>query len=136
MTQCPVAEGRTLLPGLYQGAVFMKQSILLAAAVALAACAGQAEDETAAAPAPDATTAVTHAIDSARTGPPGVSGRPPNATITPDSVLDDTTVVRGDTMYTESGPISVPQDTLGPSGGLDTTVQVDTAGQTDTTGWQ
>lgn len=107
----------------------MKHAILLAAAVALAACAGRAEDETAAAPAPDDTTGVTHAIDSARTGPPGVGGRPPNATITPDSVLDDTTVVQGDTLSTESGPISVPQDTLGPS-------VVDTTGQTDTTGWQ
>ena len=113
----------------------MKHAILLAAAVTLTACAGRAEDETAAAPAPDDTTGVTHAIDSARTGPPGVGGRPPNATIPLDSVLGDTTVVRGDTLSTETGPISVPQDTLGPSV-VDTGFQVDTAGQADTAGWQ
>jgi hypothetical protein len=121
--------------GLQQGAVFIRHLTLLAAAVVLAACAGQAEDETAAAPAPD--TAVTHAIDSTRTGPPGVGGRPPNATITPDSVLEDTTAVSGDTLSTETGPISAPQDTLGPGGAdVDTTLQVDTTGQADTAGWQ
>jgi hypothetical protein len=92
----------------------MRHTYLLAAAVALVACAGQSEDETAAAPAPDDTSAVTHVIDSTRTGPPGVSGRHGDATVTPDSVLDDTTGVVRDTMATGDSPISQPQDTLGP----------------------
>jgi hypothetical protein len=90
----------------------MRHALLVAAAVALAACAGRAEDDTAAAPAPDDTTGVTHAIDTTRTGPPGVGGRPPNATITSDSVLGDTTAV-SDTLTGDS-PVSTPQDTLGP----------------------
>jgi hypothetical protein len=108
----------------------MRQAYLLAAAVALAACAGRSEDETAAAPAPDDTTAVTHSIDSTRTGPPGVGGRPGDATVTPDSVLDDTTGYVSDTLSaTGDSPVSTPQDTLGPG-------VPDTAGTVDTTGWR
>ncbi len=108
----------------------MRHAFLLAAAVTLAACASQAEDETAAAPAPDDTTAVTHVIDSTRTGPPGVQGRPGNAAVTPDSVLDDTTQVVTDTMTgAGNSPISTPQDTLGPG-------TPDTAGQMDTTSYR
>jgi hypothetical protein len=114
----------------------MRHAILLAAAAALAACAGRAEDETAAAPAPDDTTAVapedtavTHVIDSTRTGPPGVGGRPGAATVTPDSVLDDTTQVVPDTLKPSDSPVSTPQDTLGPE-------VPDTTGQVDTTSWR
>ncbi|HEY7611907.1 MAG TPA: hypothetical protein VH764_02845 [Gemmatimonadales bacterium] len=108
----------------------MKNALLLAAAVALAACSSRAEDDTAAAPAPDDTTATTHVIDSTRTGPPGTGGRHGAATVTPDSVLDDTTQVVPDTMSaTGDSPTSTPQDTLGPS-------VPDTAGQMDTTSSQ
>jgi hypothetical protein len=104
----------------------MRNAFLLAAAVALAACAGRTEDEAAAAPAPDDTTAVTHTMDSTRTGPPGVGGRHGDATVTPDSVLDDTTGYVTDTLSpTGDSPVSTPQDTLGP-GVPDTTWQVDT----------
>lgn len=104
----------------------MRDTILLAVGVALAACAGQNEDETGAAPAPDDTTGVTHVIDSTRTGPPGVTGRPGNATVTVDSVVDDTTAVEPDTMSAPSvSPTSTPQDTLGPDT-PDTSAQVDT----------
>ena len=108
----------------------MRNAILLAAAVALAACAGRSEDETAAAPAPDDTTGVTHVLDSTRTGPPGVAGRPGDATITSDSVFDDTTTIQTDTMSaTGDSPVSAPQDTLGPS-------TPDTTGLADTTSWR
>ena len=103
----------------------MKYPYLLAAGVVLAACAGRAEDETAAAPAPGDTAAVTHEIDSTRTGPPGVGGRHGAATVTPDSVLGDTTGVVRDTMPPGNSPISQPQDTLGPRA-PDTTAQTDT----------
>jgi hypothetical protein len=93
----------------------MRHAILLAAAVGLGACAGRNEDETGAAPVQDDTTAVTHVIDSTRTGPPGVGGRPGNATVTVDSVLDDTAGVRPDTMITPDDSLTgTPQDTLGP----------------------
>lgn len=105
----------------------MRHAYLLAAGVLLAACAGRSEDETAAAPAPDDTTGVTHVIDSTRTGPPGTGGRHGAATVTPDSVLDDTTGVARDTMPPGNSPVSQPQDTLGP-GVIDTTGQVDTTG--------
>jgi hypothetical protein len=76
----------------------MRKLLILGAGVALAACAHRGE-ETGAAPdrgdtttvtsdttrAPGDTTNVTHAIDSTRTGPPGVTGRPPNGTVTLDS---------------------------------------------------
>ena len=61
------------------------------AAVSLA-CHNRAEDEVGAAPEQTDTTAVTHVIDSTRTGPPGVGGRPGNATVTPDSVGADSAV--------------------------------------------
>ena len=105
----------------------MRHAFLLAPAIALAACAGRSEDETAAAPMPD-TTAVTHVIDSTRTGPPGVGGRHGAATVTPDSVLDDTTKVAPDTLY-GTGDISAPQDTLGPD-------TPDTVGALDTMDWR
>jgi hypothetical protein len=112
----------------------MKHMILLVAAGTLAACAGRTEEETgAAAPAPG-DTAVTHAIDTTRTGPPGVSGRHGDATVTADSVLDDTAGVRRDTMSAlgDSAP-SAPQDTLGPGGAeIDTLLQPDTTLQPDT----
>jgi type IV pilus biogenesis protein CpaD/CtpE len=108
----------------------MRHAILLAAAAALAACAGRTEDETGAAPAPDDTTAVTHAIDSTRTGPPGVSGRHGDATVTVDSVLDDTSGVRRDTMITTGDSLSSsPQDTLGPD-------EPNTTPPPDTSSWR
>ena len=113
----------------------MRHAILLAAAVALAACAGRTEDETGAAPAPDDTTGVTHAIDTTRTGPPGVGGRHGDATVTLDSVLDDTTGVRRDTMSAPGdSAASTPQDTLGPGGAeIDTLLQPDSTLLPDTT---
>jgi hypothetical protein len=113
----------------------MRDAILLVAAVALGACAGRNEDETGAAPVQDDTTAVTHAIDSTRTGPPGVSGRHGEATVTMDSVLDDTAGVQRDTMSAVGdSAASIPQDTLGPGGGeIDTMLQPDTTLQSDTT---
>jgi len=107
----------------------MRDTILLAAALALAACAGRSEDQAGAAPAPDDTTGVTHVIDSTRTGPPGVGGRHGDATVTLDSVLDDTAGVRRDTTMSPLGDsaASTPQDTLGPGGGeIDTMLQPDT----------
>jgi hypothetical protein len=92
------------------------------AAVSLA-CANRAEDtEVGAAPDQGDTTAVTHAIDSARTGPPGMSGRPGNATVTPDSVGVDSALTNqenpgtpGQTNTDTTGAwSSTPQDTLGP----------------------
>jgi hypothetical protein len=106
----------------------MRRAAILAASIALAACAGQAEDEAAGAPAPDDTTGVTHAIDSARTGPPGTGGRPGDATVTPDSVVSDTAMIGADTTgATGDSPVSTPQDTLGP-GTPDTAVGADTSG--------
>ncbi len=108
----------------------MQRAFTLLAALAVAACAGRSEDDTAAAPAPDDTTAVTHVIDSTRTGPPGTGGRPSNATITVDSVVDDTSNVQYDSPdATGDSPISTPQDTLGPS-------SIDTSGQADATSYR
>ena len=96
----------------------MRKLLMLAAGVAVsAACHNRAGEETGAAPATgrNDTTAVTHVIDSTRTGPPGVAGRPGNATITPDSVGIDSTAVRDSTATnTGTSPVSTPQDTLGP----------------------
>jgi hypothetical protein len=100
---------------------------MLAAVAALsAACHNRPEEEVGAAPeqaetdtigvAAD-TGAVTHAIDSTRTGPPGVGGRPGNATVTPDSVgVDSAAVQGGDTTGTglDTTTTSVPQYILGP----------------------
>jgi hypothetical protein len=106
-----------------------KLFFLVAAAALSAACHNRSDEEVGAAPDQGRTdtTAVTHAIDSTRTGPPGVGGRPGNATITPDSVGVDSTATQGATDSTSmgamdstsmgqdtSGMTSTPQDTLGP----------------------
>jgi hypothetical protein len=124
----------------------MRKLLMLAAVAALsAACHNRPEEEVGAAPeqaeadtsavAAD-TGAVTHAIDSTRTGPPGVGGRPGEGTVTLDSVgVDSAAVQGGDTAGTglDTTTTSTPQDTLGPSepgaGAIDTTTL-----QSDTTG--
>ena len=94
----------------------MKQILLVAAAAAaIAACHSRTEDQ--AGPAPSAandSAGVVHVIDSTRTGPPGTEGRPPAATVTPDSVGIPDSAARVDTIPTSPSPTSVPQDTLGP----------------------
>lgn len=99
----------------------MRNLLLVAAAVSVAAaCHNRNENEVGAAPEQGRTdtTAVTHAIDSTRTGPPGVAGRPGNATVTPDSVGLDSAAVRSGaadtTMRRDTSLTSTPQDTLGP----------------------
>jgi type IV pilus biogenesis protein CpaD/CtpE len=96
----------------------MRKLLLLAAGLTVStACHNRSEEQTGAAPAEGRTdtTAVTHVIDSTRTGPPGVAGRPGNATITPDSVGIDSTAVRDSTTSNNgTSPVSTPQDTLGP----------------------
>jgi hypothetical protein len=128
----------------------MRKLLMLAAVAAVsAACHNRNDDQVGAAPDQGAkdTTAVTHVIDSTRTGPPGEAGRPGNATITPDSVgLDSTAVNRGSTDTTSARPdtsmTSVPQDTLGPrnpgAGAIDSTaVRSDTsATRSDTASMQ
>jgi hypothetical protein len=124
----------------------MRKLLILAAAAALSAgCHNRNEDEVGAA-APNQgrtdTTAVTHVIDSTRTGPPGVGGRPGNATVTPDSVGIDSTAVRSgaaDTtsMNRDTTLTATPQDTLGPrdtgaNAQDSTTLRTDTTA-TDTT---
>ena len=99
-----------------------KVMILAAMAAVSLACANRAEDEVGAAPDQGDTTAVTHAIDSTRTGPPGVGGRPGDATVTPDSVGVDSALTNqenpgtpGQTNTDTTGAwSSTPQDTLGP----------------------
>jgi hypothetical protein len=117
----------------------MRKLLILAAVAALsAACHSRSEEEVGAAPdeGQTDTTAITHEIDSTRTGPPGVGGRPGDATVTPDSVgIDSAAVQQGDTGagVEDTSLTSTPQDTLGPSdtGGGDTTGMT-----TDTTGMQ
>ena len=101
----------------------MSKVLILAAMAAVSlACHNRSEDEVGAAPDQDDTTAVTHAIDSTRTGPPGVGGRPGNATVTPDSVGADSALTNqenpgtpGQTNTDSTGAwSSTPQDTLGP----------------------
>jgi hypothetical protein len=101
----------------------MSKVLMLAAMAAVSlACHNRAEDEVGAAPDQGDTTAVTHAIDSTRTGPPGVGGRPGNATVTPDSVGADSALTNqenpgtpGQTNTDSTGAwSSTPQDTLGP----------------------
>jgi hypothetical protein len=101
----------------------MSKVLILAAMAVSLACANRAEDtEVGAAPDEGDTTAVTHAIDSTRTGPPGVGGRPGNATVTPDSVGVDSALTNqenpgtpGQTNTDTTGAwSSTPQDTLGP----------------------
>jgi len=100
----------------------MSKVLILAAMVAVSlACHNRAEDEeVGAAPDQGDTTAVTHVIDSTRTGPPGVGGRPGDATVTGDSVGVDSALTNqenpgtpGDTDTTSTWT-STPQDTLGP----------------------
>ena len=99
----------------------MRKTLILAAMAAVSlACHNRSEEEVGAAPEQGDTTAVTHAIDSTRTGPPGVSGRPGNATVTADSVGVDSALTNqenpgtpGTTDSTGSWS-STPQDTLGP----------------------
>jgi|SRR5215210_449430 len=134
-----------------------KVFILAAMAAVSLACHNRSEDEVGAAPDQGDTTAVTHAIDSTRTGPPGVGGRPGDATVTPDSVGVDSALTSqenpgtpGQTNTDTTGAwSSTPQDTLGPrnpnqpaygdstganSGGQDTTsMQGDTMPQGDST---
>ncbi len=130
----------------------MRKLLMLAAVAALsAACHNRPEDEVGAAPEQAEadttsitadTSAVTRAIDSTRTGPPGVGGRPGDATVTLDSVgVDSAAVQAGDTTGTglDTTTTSTPQDTLGPpepgAGAIDTTtLQSDTVGRwSDTT---
>jgi hypothetical protein len=115
----------------------MSKVLILAAVAAVSlACHNRAEDEVGAAPEQTDTTAVTHVIDSTRTGPPGVGGRPGDATITPDSVGVDSALTNqenGDTLATPDTTTSwtsTPQDTLGPA---DTGVEDSTEVQGDST---
>ena len=99
-----------------------KMMILAAMAAVSLACHNRPEDEVGAAPDQGDTTAVTHVIDSTRTGPPGVGGRPGDATVTPDSVGVDSALTNqenpetpGQTNTDTTGAwSSTPQDTLGP----------------------
>lgn len=99
----------------------MSKMIILAAMAAVSlACANRSEEEVGAAPDQGDTTAVTQVIDSTRTGPPGVGGRPGNATVTADSVAADSALTNqensgalGDTDTTSTWT-STPQDTLNP----------------------
>jgi hypothetical protein len=121
-----------------------KLFFLVAAAALTAACHNRSDEEVGAAPDQGRTdtTAVTHAIDSTRTGPPGVGGRPGDATVTPDSVGVDSAAAQGATDTTSMGqdtsPTSTPQDTLGPRNTDSTGMQHDTTGmngmQHDSTG--
>src|SRR4051794_14469558 len=116
----------------------MRKLLILAAVAAVsAACHNRSEDEVGAAPDRGDTTAVTHAIDSTRTGPPGVGGRPGDATVTPDSVGVDSATVQDNT-NADTTTTSVPQDTLGPrepgAGAIDSSATSDsTAVQSDST---
>ncbi len=99
----------------------MSKLLILAAMAAVSlACHNRAEDEVGAAPEQTDTTAVTHVIDSTRTGPPGVGGRPGDATVTPDSVGVDSALTSQenpngtDTTGIDTTLTSTPQDTLGP----------------------
>jgi hypothetical protein len=123
-----------------------KLFFIVAVAALSAACHNRPEEEVGAAPdeGQTDTTGVTHAIDSTRTGPPGMQGRPGNATVTPDSVGIDSAAVQGGadtTTVPDTTMTSTPQDTLGPSDtGQDTAdttgIESDTTMQTDTTGMQ
>jgi hypothetical protein len=114
----------------------MRKLFILAAAAALsAACHNRNQDEVGAAPDRGDTTAVTHAIDSTRTGPPGVGGRPGDATITPDSVGVDSATVQNSAGATDTTMGGVPQDTVGPRNPNSPAYPSDTtATQSDTTG--
>ena len=120
----------------------MRKLLFLVTAAALtAACHNRSDEEVGAAPDQGQadTTNVTHVIDSTRTGPPGVGGRPGNATVTADCVGADSATTQGpmDTTTTtttgqDTSLTSTPQDTLGPR---DPNTGTDTTGmQGDTTG--
>src|SRR5215213_11244570 len=122
----------------------MKKTLILAAMAAVSlACHNRSDEEVGAAPDQGNqgdTTAVTHVIDSTRTGPPGVGGRPGNATVTPDSVGADTTAMQGGMDSTSMGQdtsmTAMPQDTLGPrdTGADSSSMQADSSGASiDTT---
>jgi hypothetical protein len=124
----------------------MRKTLILAAMAAVSlACHNRSDEEVGAAPDQGNqgdTTAVTHAIDSTRTGPPGVGGRPGNATVTGDSVGVDSALTNqenpgtpGTTDSTGSWS-STPQDTLGPRNPNQSAYpQGDTTGMaSDTTG--
>jgi len=120
-----------------------KLFFLVAAAALSAACHNRSDEEVGAAPDQGRTdtTAVTHAIDSTRTGPPGVGGRPGSSTVTGDSVGVDSAATQGGMDSTSmgqdtTGMSSTPQDTLGPRDmSADTTsMQADSTGaRSDTT---
>ncbi len=110
----------------------MNRLLILAAVASIGACHSRNEDQAGAAPATGDTGAVTEVIDSTRTGPPGVAGRPSGSEYTRDSVPTDTSLVQTDTTtgmepssssdstMTRStepspSPSSTPQDTLGPA---------------------
>ena len=115
----------------------MRKMLILAVAAAIsAACHNRNEEQTGAAPDQGDTTAVTHAIDSTRTGPPGVAGRPGNATVTPDSVGVDSATVQQNPGAGDSTLTSTPQDTLGPrdTGDSTATMTDTTTVPSDTTG--
>jgi hypothetical protein len=106
----------------------MRRLLILAAAAAVsAACHSRSEDEVGAAPDQQADTAATaHVIDSTRTGPPGVGGRPGDATVTPDSVGVDSALTNQENAGTpganDTTLTATPQDTLGPRDTGDTTM--------------
>jgi hypothetical protein len=111
----------------------MRKLVFLVAAAALsAACHNRSDEEVGAAPDQGRTdtTAVTHEMDSTRTGPPGVGGRPGNATVTPDSVGIDSASTQGamdsTSMGQDTSMTSTPQDTLGPRNTDSTGVRSDT----------
>ncbi len=115
----------------------MSKVLILAAMAAVSlACHNRAEDEVGAAPDQQGdTTAVTHVIDSTRTGPPGVGGRTGDGTVTPDSVGVDSALTNQENPGTPgvtdtSTYTSTPQDTLGPR---DTDAQDTTMQQGDST---
>ena len=118
----------------------MRKLLILAVVAGVsAACHSRSEDEVGAAPDRGDTTAVTHAIDSTRTGPPGVSGRAGNATVTPDSVGVDSATVQDNSGAVDTTLTSTPQDTLGPGEPgqevpADSTWNSDSTSQTDSTG--
>ena len=117
----------------------MRKLLIVAAVTTLSvACHNRSEDEVGAAPDQGDTTAVTHVIDSTRTGPPGVGGRPGDATVTADSVGLDSTTIQDSTGSIDTSLTSTPQDTLGPGnpteGAADTTAATDTTVQRDSAG--
>jgi hypothetical protein len=119
----------------------MRKLLFLVAAAALsAACHNRSDEEVGAAPDQGRTdtTAVTHEIDSTRTGPPGVGGRPGNATVTPDSVGVDSAATQGamdsTSMGQDTSMTAMPQDTLGPRNTDSTSMQSDSTSMPSNTG--